>query len=56
VATEDRHFVRHVRHGEPWPITLAEARSALACAMAVEQSLAEGGPVAVSHEEGPAAP
>ena len=42
VPTEDRHFVRHVRHGEPWPITLAEARSALACAMAVERSHGRG--------------
>jgi predicted dehydrogenase len=47
LATEDRHFVRTVRDGVAWPIELAEARDALACAVAIERSLADGVPVEV---------
>ncbi len=56
VPTEDRHFVRHVRDAAPWPITLAEARSALACAKAIEQSIETGLPVDLPAPDQPSTP
>jgi predicted dehydrogenase len=42
LANEDRHFLRTVRDGTPWPLSLADARGALACAAAIERSMADG--------------
>jgi predicted dehydrogenase len=53
LATEDRHFVRTVREGTAWPISLVEGRRALASAIAIERSLASGGPVDVLDVEDP---
>jgi len=45
LANEDRHFLLTVRGHRPWPLELADARAALACAAAVERSLIDGTPV-----------
>lgn len=37
-ATESRFFLRSLRDGSPWPVSLADARAALACAVAIERS------------------
>jgi predicted dehydrogenase len=47
LPTEDRSFARCLRTGEPWPVSLADARAALECAVAIERSIATGAPVAV---------
>jgi predicted dehydrogenase len=47
LPTEDRCFARCVRTGEEWPVTLADARAALECAVAIEQSIATGLPVKI---------
>ena len=46
---EDEFFLAKVRDGRDWPIDLAAARSALAVALAVERSIAEGRPVNVAE-------
>jgi predicted dehydrogenase len=48
LPTEDRYFLRSVRDGRPWPISLAAARAALACAVALDESASRGQPVPVS--------
>ncbi|MGH3273209.1 MAG: hypothetical protein ACRDNZ_02655, partial [Streptosporangiaceae bacterium] len=45
LPTEDRYFLRSVRDGRPWPIDLADARAALACAVALDESARTGQPV-----------
>jgi predicted dehydrogenase len=45
MPTEDRYFLRSVRDGRPWPINLADARAALACAVALDESAISGQPV-----------
>lgn len=42
---EDEHFVRTVRGTRTWPITLEDARAALAIAVAIDESSATGRPV-----------
>ena len=48
VATEDRHFLATVRGLREWPVTVDDARAALAVALALDRSAAEGRPVYVS--------
>jgi predicted dehydrogenase len=43
---EVEHFLAGVRDDRPWPVSLAEARAALAVALAVDESIATGHPVA----------
>jgi predicted dehydrogenase len=45
LPTEDRYFLRSVRDRRGWPINLADARAALACAVAVDRSAVSGAPV-----------
>src|SRR6185369_9605207 len=45
---EDEFFLAKVRDGRQWPVTAAEARSALRVALAVDRSLDEGRPVSVT--------
>ncbi|QWF20533.1 Gfo/Idh/MocA family oxidoreductase [Nocardioides sp. LMS-CY] len=52
LATADRHFVRTVKHGAPWPLTLADARAALAIALAMDRSIVERRPVEMREIEG----
>jgi predicted dehydrogenase len=52
LANADRHFVRTVRHGDPWPLTLADARAALSIALAMDRSIQERRPVEVREIEG----
>jgi predicted dehydrogenase len=47
LAAEDRYFLRMVRYGGDWPITLSDARAALACALALDDSVQSGAPVAI---------
>lgn len=47
--TEVDHWLAHVRDGRLWPVTLEEARSALACAIAADRSMAEGRPVELTE-------
>lgn len=49
LATEDRYFLRSIRNGSEWPITLSDARAALACAVALNESSATSRPVLVSE-------
>jgi predicted dehydrogenase len=42
---ELEHFLAGVRDGRPWPVSLAEARAAVAVALAVDESIATGHPV-----------
>ena len=46
---EDEFFLAMVRDGRPWPVTAAEARSALRVALAVDRSLELERPVAVAE-------
>jgi len=48
MPTEDRYFLSSVRDGRPWPISLADARAALACALALDESARTGEPVTVT--------
>jgi predicted dehydrogenase len=45
VAAQDTHFLLGVRDGRPWPLELRDAESAVACAAAIDQSIATGVPV-----------
>ena len=47
VAIEDRHFLATVRGLREWPVTIEDARAALAVALALDRSMAEGQPVYV---------
>jgi predicted dehydrogenase len=47
LRVQDEHFLRCVRTGDPWPVSLADARAALAAALALDASIAAGAPVAV---------
>ena len=42
---ELEHFLAGVRDDRPWPVSLAEARAAVAVALAVDRSIATGHPV-----------
>ncbi len=46
---EDEFFLAKVRDGRPWPVTAADARSALRVALAVDRSLELARPVAVAE-------
>ena len=48
MPTEDRYFLTSVRDGRPWPISLADARAAVACALALDESARTGEPVTVA--------
>lgn len=48
MPTEDRYFLMSVRDGRTWPISLANARAAVACAMALDESARIGRPVTVA--------
>lgn len=48
-ATENRYFLRSLRDGSPWPISLADARAALACAVAIERAAETGLPMEVDE-------
>ena len=48
MPTEDRYFLMSVRDGRTWPISLADARAAVACAMALDESARIGRPVTVA--------
>jgi predicted dehydrogenase len=48
MPTEDRYFLMSVRDGRTWPISLADARAAVACAMALDESARTGRPVTVA--------
>lgn len=48
LVTEDEHFLAVVRGTRSWPITLADARAALAAALAIEESASSGRPVRVA--------
>jgi predicted dehydrogenase len=45
-----RHWVAAARGDEPFIVTTAQARIALASAIAAQRSLVTGGPVAIEHE------
>ena len=47
VAIEDRHFLATVRGLREWPVSIEDARAALAVALAFDRSLVEGQPVYV---------
>jgi UDP-N-acetylglucosamine 3-dehydrogenase len=49
LRTEDEHFLRTVRGVRDWPLTLRDARSALAVALAMDRSASLGAPVPVRH-------
>ena len=50
--TEVEAFLRSVREREPWPVSLVEARSAMAVAVAIDAAIESGGPVNVPTEAG----
>lgn len=47
--TEDEHFLGLLRGGPSWPLTPDDSRAALAVALAVDRSIAEGRPVVVAE-------
>jgi predicted dehydrogenase len=51
LRTQDEHFLRIVRSGEPWPVALADARAALAAALALDESIATDRPVHLGEIE-----
>jgi predicted dehydrogenase len=48
MPTEDRYFLSAVRDRRAWPISLADARAAVACALALDESARTGEPVTVA--------
>lgn len=48
MPTEDRYFLMSVRDGRTWPISLADARAAVACAVALDESARTGEPVTLA--------
>lgn len=48
LVTEDEHFLAFVRGARTWPITLADARAAVAAAVALDESATSGRPVRVA--------
>jgi predicted dehydrogenase len=48
LVTEDEHFLAMVRGARSWPITLADARAALAAAIAIDESARSGSPARVA--------
>jgi len=48
LVTEDEHFLAVVRGVRSWPITLTDARAALAAALALDESASTGRPVRVA--------
>ena len=52
LVTEDEHFLGVVRGIRSWPLTLADARAAMAAAIALDESAASGRPVRVAEGEG----
>jgi predicted dehydrogenase len=48
---EDEYFLSHVDEGWSWPITIADARAALAAALAIDRSIDEGRAVDISEME-----
>jgi UDP-N-acetylglucosamine 3-dehydrogenase len=51
LVTEDEHFLAVVRGIRSWPLTLADARAAMAVAIALDESVASGRPVRVAERE-----
>lgn len=51
LVTEDEHFLALVRGARSWPISLADARAALAAAVALDESATSGRPVPVASGE-----
>jgi len=51
LVTEDEHFLAVVRGTRSWPITLADARAAVAAAVALDESARSGRPVRVAAGE-----
>lgn len=47
LKTQDEHFLRTVREGGTWPVSLADARAALAVAIGLDRSMALGQPVSL---------
>jgi predicted dehydrogenase len=50
LRVQDEHFLRGVRSGAPWPVPLADARAALAAALALDASIASGAPVTLERQ------
>lgn len=50
--TEVEAFLRSVREREPWPVSLAEARSAMAVAIAIDAAIESGAPVHIENATG----
>jgi predicted dehydrogenase len=48
---EVEHFLRHVRGEGPWPVTIAEARAALAAGLALDASIRTGSAVRLADLE-----
>jgi predicted dehydrogenase len=48
LALEDEHFLACVAEGRAWPVSLADARAALAAALALDASAQSGRPVEVA--------
>lgn len=49
---EDERFLELVRHERPWPLSLDDARAAVAMAVALDRSVSEGRPVTLSEVNG----
>ena len=49
LRAEDEFFLLGCRAKAPWPVELADARAAVAVALAMDRSVAEGGPILVSE-------
>jgi predicted dehydrogenase len=49
---EDERFLELVRHERTWPLSLDDARSAVAAAVALDRSVVEGRPVSLSEVNG----
>ena len=49
LAAEDAYFLRMVRDGRPWPLTLDDARAALVAALALDEAIRLGRPVRIAE-------
>ncbi len=49
LAVEDAHFLAGVRGDRAWPLSLDDARAAVAAGIAIDRSIAEGRPVTIDE-------
>jgi predicted dehydrogenase len=52
LRSEDEHFLRLIREGRPWPVSMEDALAAVKAALALDASVQTGRPVALAEQNG----